>query len=244
MTTIDIVSGNWTTIKEEDISAICNGGINPLIRRPDELIRIAGHEQREQAEWNLKVDAESRQRRELGAENATSARDMTLEEAWKTCQTLPRYGGPKEIMPGLATCAQLLAVHGNTSCRAECQNIDDLIKCVNLLGDYNEHDATLCAGTLRRFNKMAYYGSNNPNTGIDLLHYYFGFEGSHVIYAEMRWIPGHGARVLHSSRRAWREYSPTEFKADCMAAGQSMRADECDLWHEDERSVRWRWWWD
>jgi len=229
----------WTPI--ENIQWRCNGGINPLIQSLEAFKAISGHEP-DEAIRRLKIEAEFRQRGFFDEKQATKAGELTPDQAWHFLETLPRYRKRKDILPGISTTAQLLTKHGNLDCRAGCRDVKDLLRCVDLVGSYNDHDAELARRTIERFNRMLYYNDNNPNNTNDLFHYQFGWEGSHVIYVELR---HHGkSKVLRDDFRAWRDYKVIEFKADCMTAGELMKADESNIVDENDFAAQWRWWWD
>src|SRR5262245_61077777 len=114
-------------------SCCCQGSLNPLIRSVQQLRQIVGsdgefreaarqcaiHLKRNTENWSLRPDSEL-----CGV--VQEFLNHRAEPSWKRRQ---------ELLPGARTTAQLLATHGNTECRAHCEDLQDLLVCLRLVGD-------------------------------------------------------------------------------------------------------------
>jgi hypothetical protein len=216
----------------------CNGSINPLIRSVEQLRAVSGEEFREAARWcatSLQQDTQDWSRR------SSSELEAVVQKFFER-RVEPRWQRAREILPRVRSAAQFLAKHGNTDCRAQCEDLADLLTCFALVGSYNFFDATIGAAAFHRFNRAQFFSENNPNTGRDAFTYSFGWEGSHAVY--IRLILTFGVKVLSPDWRHWQHYTAEDFKRDCQRLARESSADESGLFESDETVQTWRLWWD
>jgi hypothetical protein len=140
------------------------------------------------------------------------------------------------------TTAQLLAKHGNLDCRAQCVDIADLLACFRLMGSYNGFEHDKAAREFQAFNRAQYYSDNNCNNGTDAFTYFYGWEGSHVVY--IRAVFYNRFRVLSPDWKTEEDMSREDFGVACSLLGKHTDADENDQSSESDNSVTWRLWWD
>lgn len=216
----------------------CNGGINPLIRTEEELADCCETEAefKEAIRW-MKIHLECHHK-------VTSGELMlaTPAEICKRYRESLSMSRRPEILPGITTAAQLLAKHGNLHCLAECDSIRDLQRCFALMGNVNEFNTSRVSVAFGRFNRVAYYSVDNPNTGRDAFTYEIGKECSEVVYITFRCL--YLTKVLTPDWRHFVEYTPDDFQSDCRILARATRADESDCVEADEHRVKWRLWWD
>lgn len=240
--------------KIEITSWKCNGQIHPLIRNVQDLKRVAGNEYPEAARWAaIHVDTHNK---ELTAERCPRIRELfysggkwesvpssemdAVVELYFTLRSKPYWSSRAPIVGECRTPAQLLAVHGNTDCRAACADIQDLFACIKLVGAYNDFDPMVVCDAFKRLDPRQCYGANNPNSGTWLVKFWFGWEGSTVIYARV-W--GGGIGVNYFTNQKMNEYdklTAQDFASICKLTGDEAHADESSClgnWH-------WRFWWD
>lgn len=225
---------------------MCNGSINPLIRSVMQLKEICTDD----ADWREAVRCLDIQLSCYGQYPSVYTPELTetqlrdIAQRWLEWRATPfwKRSGKEEIAPGMRTTAQLLSKHGNLHCRAECCDIDDICRCFELAGSYNDFDSNLAIREFRRFNLGQYYSNDNPNTGSDAFHYHFGWEGSLVVYIDARFYLG--LKTLSRDWKHWTECDPDTFAAMCRDLGKRTRADESDLSEDHKDSRTWRLWWD
>ena len=140
--------------------------------------------------------------------------------------------------------AQLLAIAGNLNCRAECDDLKDLIQCFRLMGSYNGFDHTEAERWFKKFNLRQYYNQDNCNNGNDLFKYSYGWEGSHVVYISCNWYCS-GAKCIAPDGKHYREFTQDDFQGLCRWLGGKTAADESDISEDhDGKFLTWRLWWD
>ena len=227
MTKIDIK--NWR----------CNGSINSLIRNFVQLKKITQTEKElnEAIRW-MKIELEC-----FFKLKNLSHDDQTIAEIYFENKSLPRWKlKGMEILPGLRTVAQVLAKKGNQDCLAKCNDFEDLIYCLELVGDYNEFNSSETIQNLKNFNKKIYYNENNLNNGKDLFDYWFGWEGSHVFYVGFN--HQYHKFALAPDYQNYYPYPVTEFEIDCGILAKNINANEFEFTEQNDTVTKSRFWFD
>lgn len=226
---------------------LCNGSINPLIRHYLQLKVIAGANL-SQAICYASVEMEcyfheGKAFTQEQIEQMTDAEKAAVFYAWQQRKRAPAWKRRKPILQDGSyeprTAAQLLARHGNLECRAKCEDIEDLCASLRFTHSYNDFDASEVASAFERFNLERYYENANPNAGRDIFTYFYGWEGSSVIYIQSRFT----YRILALSQdwKRWTELTKSTFGSLVQTLAERTKADECDCREDGEL---WRLWWD
>ena len=232
-------------------SLITNGNINPLIRSLPQLREVAG-DQLPQALWTMRSALDTA-KIPCPVPCVHPIPDAAAELVVHTYfGARRRLGFPfsrserKPLLPDIYTPAQFLARHGNGDCHAACEDFTDLCACLRMVGDYNDFDNELCRRELHAFNRPAWYGPDNTNTGKDAFQWQFGWEGSLVLYVSIVTCQLAFPLLSHDFSTLT-TYSAEELSAEFQALGQRCRADETDpvrQWSNGTLSLEWRFWWD
>lgn len=142
--------------------------------------------------------------------------------------------------------------------KVQCDDLEDLKKCVKIVASYNEFNANeVCIALNKHLYFGQYWNANNPNNGRDLLKYKFAREYSPAIYVTFSHTNaiGNAVKVLTDREGTLiytEEYSSEEFakefKRRCELFAKDTNADECDIktdYNENGlRIVTYRFWWD
>jgi len=223
---------------------LCNGSINPLIRDFLTLAQIAGDEL-EKALWYCAIELEVHgKEKEISQEEIarfTPEQRMALFYRWYNWKNRPRWKH-NEILPGIWTTAQLLARHGSLDCRSRCADLRDLTTAIRLTESYNEFEPLSVALAFEEFNLARFFNNNNPNTGQDCFDYFYGWEGSSVIYIRASFR--YGLMAMDNAWARWFRVTPESFKVRCEGLAGRINADESWASDADEDTITWRLWWD
>lgn len=220
---------------------VCNGSINPLLRTVEQLKQAAGENFPEAVRWlSMRLPDDpcaypSKAHTDVQLDEiAARGLEVTRTPVWRRDN--------RAILPGIFTTAQMLAKRGNLDCRALCADIHDLTACFDLMGSYNNFDACAAGAAFHKFNKAQYYGPDNCNTGHDAYRYWFGWEGSHVVYIQALFLGKY--RVLTPDWLHEHDLLKADFVALCQSLARQTEADESDEDSHSDNCITWRLWWD
>ena len=227
---------------------LCNGGIDPLITSVAQLMKVCNsyteipaQDYREAVRYaaiHMEAITHLPPMWEHGKRNDCTSPELdAIAMRYFDEIRVPGWKRARPIMKDTWTTAQLLAKHGNTSCLAQCEDVEDLIQAIRLAGSYNGFEAELAITGFRSFNRAQFYNAKNPNNGRDLFTYEFGWEGSLVIYVSFN--PQYGRKLL-PGWRDWCDLPPSEFIADCGQLGRALNADESSLQNNTGIECQWR----
>lgn len=225
---------------------LCNGSIYPLIRDYEQLKAIAGADiSRAICYVSIELACHFHEGESLTPQQCAALSDSqrcALFASWLQHKRQPSWRRLPPILKAgdyePRTTAQLLARHGNLHCQAECCDIQDLCAALRYTQGYNDFDPFLVAMAFERFNVGRYYTNHNPNSGRDCFTYFYGWEGSSVVYIQAPRLP---ILALDRKWQHWTELDTPTFAAMAQALATTTKADECTC---SEGGSLWRLWWD
>jgi hypothetical protein len=132
-----------------------------------------------------------------------------------------------------------VAKAGGTDSMAKCQDFEDLVASLRLVGSYNEFNPETAIKHLQKARRRRYYGAGNPNDGSDAFEYHIAWEYSLAIYVTLDLH-----RVLSKDGNGYEEYSADDFVHDMAWVGRLSKADEYSLVSKPGFRPKFRMWWD
>jgi hypothetical protein len=125
--------------------------------------------------------------------------------------------------------------------RIECDGLEDLKECVNIINAYNEFEKTIVNQALDEYARFKrFYNAGNPNNGRDLLKYDIAREGSVAMYIKFYHF-GYEAYIDENGEA--QEFTVDLFRKNMQILGKLMKADECDI-DDSHGYYECRFWWD
>lgn len=129
----------------------------------------------------------------------------------------------------------------NLNFRIECNDLNDLKECVEIIKSYNEFDYQIVNEELMHYaNFKKYYNSDDPNNGSDLLKYDIGREGSVVMYIKL--LDSTPIQYIAEDGSV-KDFTRELFEKNMKTFSKVAKADECDI-EEDGAYITCRLWWD
>jgi hypothetical protein len=155
---------------------LVNGGLNPLIRDYDTLVRVANDEPDCGFGWPSLAEAMRHICIELnvtcwpwekihGTLSEFERRELFRQFLAK--RDTPGWKHGKELLPGIWTTAQFIAKHGGKNAAAQCHDFADLLACLNLDQSVNNFNPWNVANQFKGFNRTGYINAENPNNWRD-----------------------------------------------------------------------------
>jgi len=125
----------------------------------------------------------------------------------------------------------------NLNFRIQCEDLEDLKKCVYIIDGYNGFDWKKVNKALDKYVSLKrYYGEDNPNNGKNFFEFDIARESSPAMY-----IKYYGERVYDG--KGHKRFTPDMFKSLTDGFRAESMANECSV-YEEGGFVVCRLWWD
>jgi hypothetical protein len=214
---------NWRPVTFDGIYS--NTGLDPILAKfPDRLLSMA---------------------EKGGPDEVATAKRLLETETARRFQYSWRSTNKHPWTDTVKTMAQFVAAHGEgllVESQAECHDLDDLLQCFNLIGEFRYLSLEAGKEVFKTHNLHRYYTPNNCNNCQDLYTYSIAWEGDLAIYVRA----GTESKYLNED---WTRFSTEPltldgFKWRMMELGRDLGADESELTHESDFQMVWRFGWD